>query len=360
MKTLLNRAFFFLLGSTLIFTACKDSGNSGPAPVEANIASDIEANVNTIFSPAIPESDIEGTTDNSPGYTFYDLDTGTTVDDSLSTAWDIAFGTTTILANFGNGGGIQVLDSEYASVLDAPTSGFSNEISGTGSWYTYTAEIPGLPPHAVIADTNKTVVVKTTDGRYAKLQILSYYQGNPDTSTPEFASFFTRPASSFFTFNYLVQGDNSTDLFHEDRFTFYDFETASIVEDSLSSQWDIGVNATTIIANFGNGGGVQSLNIPFEDLTEAPTDGYTELNNSWYSYTGEAPNGPKHAILPKDGVTLVFKSGEGFYAKVRILSYYVGNPDTSTPEFAAFFTRPEDRHYTFEFAVQTDGSRFFE
>lgn len=360
MKNIIHRAFFLLLGSTLIFTACEDSGTSGPAAVDAEIATDIPANVNTIFSPAIPESDVEGNTEANPGYTFYDLDNGRTVEDSLSAEWDIAYGGTTMLANSGNGGGIQVLDAEYSTVMEAPTSGYNAEVGGSGSWYTYTGEAPNGPKHAVIADTNKTVVVLTADGRYAKIQILSYYQGNPDTSTPQFADFRTRPADKYFTFNYTVQGAESTQLFHEDRFTFFDFETGAVVQDSASSQWDIGVNATTIIANFGNGGGIQALNIPFDEVTEAPTGGYTESNATWYTYTGEAPSGPKHAVLPKDGVTLVVKTADEKYAKFRVLNYYKGNPDLSSDAFANFFTRPEDRHYTVEFAVQTDGSRFFE
>ena len=357
MKNIINRAFFLLLGSSLIFTACEDSGTSGPAAVDAEIATDIPANVNTIFSPVIPESDVEGNTENNPGYTFYDLDNGGPIEDSLSAEWDIAFGGTTLLANSGNGGGLQLLDAEYSTVLEAPTENYTES---NASWYTYTGEAPNGPKHAVIADTNKTVVVLTSDGRYAKIQILNYYEGNPDTSTPQFADFRTRPTDKHFTFNYTIQGAQTTKLFHEDRFTFFDFETGAVVEDSLSSQWDIGVNATTIIANFGNGGGIQALNIAFENVTEAPTGGYVDTNTSWYTYTGEAPSGPKHAILPKDGTTLVVKTTDGMYAKFRVLNYYKGNPDLSSDAFANFFTRPEDRHYTVEFAVQTDGSRFFE
>ncbi|MBO6794554.1 MAG: HmuY family protein [Balneolaceae bacterium] len=360
MKNIINSAFLLLLGSTLIFTACEEAGNSGPAEVEAEIATDIQANVNTIFSPAAPATDVEGNTEENPGYTFYDLDAGSTVDDSLSAAWDIAFGGTTILANSGNGGGIQVLETEYDAVLEAPTSGYNAELSGSGSWYTYTGEAPNGPKHAVIADTNKTVVVLTSDGRYAKIQLLSYYEGNPDVSTSQFADFRTRPADKFFTFNYTIQGAETTQLYHEDKYTFFDFETGAVVEDSLSSQWDIGFNATTIIANFGNGGGIQALNIAFELVTEAPVEGYLDANTSWYTYTGQAPTGPKHAILPKDGTTLVVKTSDEKYAKIRVLNYYKGNPDTTTELFANFFTRPEDRHYTIEFAVQTDGSRFFE
>jgi hypothetical protein len=202
--------------------------------------------------------------------------------------------------------------------------------------------------HTVSINEDKTIVLQTPDGKYAKVGITSYYH----SETQE---------GRFFTFNYTLQNDNSTQLYHEDAFTYYDLDAGEIVEDSLSSQWDIAFNATNIIANGGNGGGILSLNIAFEDVDEAPVEGFQpSLETAWYTYTGEAPTGPKHAILPKDGVTLVVLTPEGKYAKVKILSYYEGNPDPSSPEFANFVTRPSDRHYTFEYAVQTDGSVYFE
>lgn len=356
MKHLIKRTPLFLLMLATAFTACKDSGSNGPEAVEALVAADIEANINTTFAPAAPDSDVEGDTESSPGYTFYDLETGSTISDSLSADWDVAFGGTTILANSGNGGGIQLMETTYTEVLTAPTTGYE---ASNASWYTYTGEAPVGPKHAILADEEHTLLVLTPEGKYAKIQILSYYEGNPDTSTPEFESLMTRAASKYFTFNYTIQSDGSTQLYHEDKFTFYDLDGNQVVEDSLSSQWDLGFNATTIIANSGQNGGIQSLSIAFADVDEAPNSGYLESNTSWYTYTGEAPTGPKHAILPNDGQTLLVLTPEGKYAKVRVMSYYKGNPDVSSQDFINFI-RPESRYYTFEFAVQTDGSRFFE
>jgi hypothetical protein len=360
MKNKIKYLNLLTLSLLILTTACKDSGSNGPEPVTATLVTDIQANVNTTFSPSEPATDIEGNTDSNPGFTFYDLDTGSIVEDSMASTWDIAFAGTTILANAGNGGGLQILDTSYPDLQNAPVDGYADNIGGSGSWYTYTAEIPGFPPHAILSNTDKTIVVKTTDGRYAKLQILSYYKGNPDTSTPEFANFMSRPPSSYFTFNYLIQTTSSTELYHEDTFTYFDFETESLIEDSTSSQWDIGLKGTTIIANAANEGGVQLLNIPFINVTEAPIEGYSENVSGWYTYTGEAPSGPKHAIIPTEGITLVFKTGNGLFSKVRILNYYKGNPDLNSAAFANFSTRPASRYYTFEFAVQSDGSSLFE
>lgn len=359
MNTHITRVSTLLLLLMVSFAACTDSGNDGPAPTEAITVTDLTANFNTVFEPASPDSNIQGNTENSPGFTFYDLDAGTVVDDSLSAAWDIAFGETTILANSGNGGGIQVVSGSYNETTEAATSGYADQ-TANGSWYTYTGEASSGPKHAVLPKEDQTILVLTPDNKYAKVQILSYYQGAPATDTPEFESLMTRPAGKYFTFNYTLQNDGSTKLFHEEAYTLYDLDAGEIVEDSLSSQWDIGFNATNIIANNGNGGGILSLNIDFGNVDEAPVDGYQEMNTSWYTYTGEAPNGPRHAILPNDGQTLIIRTPDERYAKIRIISYYEGNPDTGSELFANFFTRPNDRHYTFEYAIQTDGSRFFE
>jgi hypothetical protein len=357
MNTYLRKAALFLMAFTLVFTACKDSGSNTTAPVEAQIITDIPANVNTVFSPAEPDSNVQGNTETNPGYSFYDLDAGRTIDDSTSADWDIAFGGTTILANSGNGGGIQLVATSYSELQIAPESGFEAENS---TWFNYTGEAPSGPKHAVLPKEDHTLVVLTSDGKYAKVQILNYYEGAPDTNTPEFESFRTRPAERYFTFNYTLQNAESTELFHEDKFTYFDLDNAEMVDDAESTQWDIAFKGTTIIANDVQGGGLLSLNIDFENVDEAPTSGYTDINESWYRYTGEAPTGPKHAILPKEGQTFVVKTPEGMYAKFRILNYYKGNPDLSSQEFANVFTRPKGRYYTIEFAVQTDGSTMFE
>lgn len=336
----------------LLLTGCDDTGTGGVTPVDAQRVSDLPANINTIFSPAAPDADVPGDTQSDPGYTFYDLDAGRIVEDSLSDDWDIAFGSTTILANSGEGGGIQLVSSPYADVMEAPADGYTPE---NNSWYTYVSAM-----FAVFPNDNETLVVRTPDGNYAKIQILSYYEGNPDTQSDEFMNPATRPASRYFTFNYTLQRDGSRELFHLDRFTYYDLDAMQVVEDSASSAWDIAFNATTIIGNADNNGGIQGLNIPFADLDEAPEAGYVAENRSWYTYTGQAPSGPQLAVLPKEGYSIVVQTPDNRYAKVRILNYYEGNPDLGSQEFANIATRPASRYYTFDFALQTDGSRFFE
>lgn len=71
-------------------------------------------------------------------------------------------------------------------------------------WYTYTGT--SEPMHAVFPNENETYVLKTADGNhYVKFDIITYYQGNPDTSTEAFANLQTRPDGGYFTFDYVVQ-----------------------------------------------------------------------------------------------------------------------------------------------------------
>ena len=161
------------------------------------------------------------------------------------------------------------------------------------------------------------------------------------------------------------------------RYTLYDLDAGEVVlassetdaavraADSTGTAWDIGFQATTLIFNGGTSGpgagSAQVLAEAFADVAEAPAAGYavdgsntscpavqtpvgevpgspfavcTGSGNGWYSYTDGA-------ITP----------GEGGYAKVRILSYYRGNPATPSGD---------SRYYTFEYVVQPDGSRDFQ
>jgi hypothetical protein len=53
-------------------------------------------------------------------------------------------------------------------------------------------------------------VIKTADGKYAKVEMISYYKGNPNTTTAAFADLATRPTSRYYTFRFAYQGDGTT------------------------------------------------------------------------------------------------------------------------------------------------------
>ena len=331
--------FILLLILFVPFVAC--NSNSSPGPNEPTTVADTLANI-----PAAVESiiRISGPIDNLPGdtagtntYTFFDLESGAIVSDSLSADWDIGFSRTTIIANSGNGGGLQIVEAKYADVLEAPTENYvATTAEASASWYNYNAATFTIE---VLED--RTIFVRTPDGQYAKIEIDSYYHSETNESR-------------YFTFFYTLQTSGSTNL---SNIVYYDIDNLEIVEDASSSQWDIAFGATTIFANSENNGGILALNTPFKDVDEAPLAGYQAQNSSWYTYTGTTP--PIHAILPIENITLVLKTPDGKYAKLKVLSYYLGNPDTSTEDFANLI-RPESSYYTIQYAYKTDGSRFFD
>jgi hypothetical protein len=158
------------------------------------------------------------------------------------------------------------------------------------------------------------------------------------------------------------------------NFTLFSFKNNSVIAntDSATTNWDIGFLGTTIILNGGTSGlGQTSGQITtgiFDELTEAPEVGYIfdsaaekaiKGSHGWYTYTGTTAV-PNHAILPIAGKILILKTSEDKYVKAEIISYYQGNPDTSTPTFADLASRPASRYYTFRFIYQPDGTRNFE
>lgn len=154
-------------------------------------------------------------------------------------------------------------------------------------------------------------------------------------------------------------------------FTYYNLSENAIVSpaDSATTNWDLAFSGTTIRVNGGTSGpgqgAAQVVNGIFDELTEAPTTEYdqddvngtaiaTGSGNGWYNYTSS--NTPAHSILPIAGKIIVIKTVDEKYAKLEILSYYKGNPNTTTDAFAALETRPVGRHYNFKFVYQPDGS----
>lgn len=134
------------------------------------------------------------------------------------------------------------------------------------------------------------------------------------------------------------------------------------IADSASANWDIGFRGTDIIVNAGTSGPGEGeailLDLSFEEIEIAPSEGYLKDGeeyavSNWYTYTGDSS--PQHAVLPNDETTVVLKTADdNHHAKLELISYYEGNPDTSTEEFANLQTRPSSSYYTFRYAIQLE------
>ncbi len=141
------------------------------------------------------------------------------------TDWDLAFTNnynSTIYVNNGNqkdvpwaGNGsrhkILLLKQSYDLVNTAPSdTEFDNsELNGVGmivderssGWYNY-----NIVSHLVQVVPDRTYVLRLSNGKYAKLQIINIYKGNPPAVTD-----LNWPAP-YFTFKYFVQQDGSKNL----------------------------------------------------------------------------------------------------------------------------------------------------
>lgn len=207
MKTLkfLTLALFFIG-----LTSCSNDDDSTPTAqleeIETQTVSNLEATQTSDYSTNPPT--ITG------DYIKFSFETGAT---TTSDDWDIAFRGTSILVN----GGTATADDQPERVGNAAayiTTGVLAEISAvdtslllqddttnglaitTGSgngWYNYDPTTHIISPIA-----GKVIVVKTNNGKYAKLEILSYYL-NADTSSE----------SQHYTFNYVYQPNEGVTTF---------------------------------------------------------------------------------------------------------------------------------------------------
>jgi HmuY protein len=204
MKTLFRIYALSFSCLLLVLTSCDDDSDDPKiTPLSATEVNDLDA-IST------------------SNYTLFNFEKGGTVSnaDSASNAWDIGFRGTTLIVNSGVSGPgaaeAQLVDGIFEELLVAPATGYLRDTDagkaiGSGGWYTYTGTT-SVPNHAVLPNAGKILVIKTASGKFVKMEILSYYQGNPSTSTAEFADLTIRPASRYYSFRYLYQPDGTTNL----------------------------------------------------------------------------------------------------------------------------------------------------
>ncbi|MEM7161416.1 MAG: HmuY family protein [Bacteroidota bacterium] len=328
----------------------------------------------------------------STTYALYNLRTGKLIDnsDSASTNWDIGFNSTTIIFNSGSSGPgtaeAQIVETAYDQLMTAPGSGYNSDApsnlaipTGSGNgWYIYT----GPPAFQIRPIEDRTIVVKTNSGTYAKVKILSYYEGNP--ALPNFSP--PAEASRYYSFKFFHQDDfsDNLDASNEIRLVqdlnangglntiaaYFNFGSCvnATAADSASSNWDFGFGTsgapgaqfgtTTIWTNSGTSG-PGSAQARFADTFSEPIDGYrqddsqaagldqfaipTGSGNGWYLYTGFTGI-PPFTIIPNPDRNIFVLANDGNYYRVEILSYYRGNPVLGTDTPSA-----ESRVFTFRY-----------
>ncbi len=148
-------------------------------------------------------------------YAFYSLEKNDSVPytDSASSKWDIAFRSTTILTNGGTSGsgaggafvqrgvsfdGFTTISADSVFRTDnSATPAFAIPTGSGNGWYNYDFSTNIISPIP-----GNVIVVRTASGKYAKVEILSYYKNAPATPTSD-------DAPRYYTFRFVYQPDGT-------------------------------------------------------------------------------------------------------------------------------------------------------
>lgn len=198
-----NLFFVSLSIMALILNSCDDEGQNLNSKVISTSIKNLPADTVTGFGPM---GEPLGTTNH---FTFFRLSDSSIVQlqDSATTKWDIAFRGSSIIINSGTSGpgqaGAFLYNGLFSTLLEVPTDSiFKIDNSPTFSigkgWYSYD------PVTMILSATpGKIIVFRTTEAKYAKLEILSYYKNAP--ASPN--AFKDLPR--YFTFRYVYQENGS-------------------------------------------------------------------------------------------------------------------------------------------------------
>jgi hypothetical protein len=191
MKMQTLKAGLLALSMLSLFSCSKDDDKVTPevTPVESKEV----ANVNADAA-------------NTNSFTLYSLADNKIVpnSDSATTKWDIGFKATTIIVNGGSSGPgmgeAQVITGVYSQLAEAPETGYATDAEAKkaiSGWYAY-----NMTTHIISPVTGAVIVLKTATGKYAKLEITSYYKDAP--AAPDLNS-----ESRFYNFRFVYQPDGS-------------------------------------------------------------------------------------------------------------------------------------------------------
>lgn len=215
MKSILS--LIVLVGFVIAFTGCSEDDE--PLPIVATTFSNLAADQGTGFNPTTGQP-----TGLTRKFTLFSFKTGGIIanTDSANNKWDLGFNGTTIIVNSATSGPgtsqAQIVSGIFDELNTAPDAGYKSDndpapIAGapnanlaipTGSgqgWYTYDGAAMVNRPTA-----GKMIVVKTSEGRYAKMEIISYYKDAPASPT-------SSNTARYYTFRYVYQ-PNDTKTFN--------------------------------------------------------------------------------------------------------------------------------------------------
>jgi hypothetical protein len=296
------------------------------------------------IAPPIDELGLEGFTfdaSSRDGFVHLDLSRQSLVDvtdPARSTDWDLAIRRTSMATNGGSsgpgfGGALVAVDADYDAITSSDTLGFilDAEIEAAGppgsptisanpvlaDWFDYDPTTHSVRP------AHRVFLVRTAIGDVAKLQILDWDDGR-----------------------YRVRSDlipvqpqthqRTIDASDSQTWVGFSLSQGDVAED----EWDLAFRRTSIRTASGTSddgrGGALRLDRSFEDVMEAPGEGYEQDE----MLAGSRPGSPDvsanpiladwfdydfvtHTVSPKEE-TYVVRLRDGSYAKFEISGYEDG------------------------------------
>jgi len=201
------------LGLSIALIACTKDEETIVVPVSAITVKDLAADTVTGLG-------LDGRPQSAGTTTYYSLVDNKIIasSDAASTKWDIAFSSTKITVNCGTSGpgigGAFVFKGLFDDLKTLPVdSTFATDNSNAASfaiplgsgraWYTYDGLTTLVSPIA-----GRVLVIRTATGKFAKIEIISYYKGGvtlPATASVNDKLFKQR----YYTFRYAYQPNGS-------------------------------------------------------------------------------------------------------------------------------------------------------
>ena len=201
------------LGLSIALIACTKDEETIVVPVSAITVKDLAADTVTGLG-------LDGRPQSAGTTTYYSLVDNKIIasSDAASTKWDIAFSSTKITVNCGTSGpgigGAFVFKGLFDDLKTLPVdSTFATDNSNAASfaiplgsgraWYTYDGLTTLVSPIA-----GRVLVIRTATGKFAKIEILSYYKGG--VTLPASASVNDKLFKQrYYTFRYAYQPNGS-------------------------------------------------------------------------------------------------------------------------------------------------------
>jgi HmuY protein len=216
MKSIFFKSILMTAASAMMLVACDKEDNG--APVDTSV----EKRVNDLSADTILGIAASGQPYGSGKYTLYSLENGTVVSntDSATSKWDLGFRGTSIITNSGTGGpgsggafvqigtfeSLTTISPDSTFRVDAAPSAYAIPLGSNKGWYVYDG-----PTNLINPIPGRVLVVRTANGKYAKVEIINYYKGGvtPAASASDDVKLKTQ---RYFTFRYTFQSNGSRDF----------------------------------------------------------------------------------------------------------------------------------------------------